>query len=118
MSISYSFSNNSKREKQMNCHGGKGYVIFREVFGKENFQSNIQFFHETIIPTGSEIGYHQHTGNEETYYVVEGTGCLIADNIKQKVKKGDAVITHSGSSHGLINTGKSDLKIIVFEGKY
>ena len=43
---------------------------------------------------------------------------MIVDGKKQVVHKGDAVITHSGSAHGLINTQSRPLTILVFEAKY
>lgn len=113
-----SISKNAKRELQERCHNGKGTISFREVFNKDDFKSTIQFLHETSVMPDSTIGYHKHTGNEEIYYIVEGEGIMTVDEEEKKVIPGDAVITHSGSSHGLKNTGDKELKILVFEAKY
>ena len=40
------------------------------------------------------------------------------DGQEKIVKPGDAVITYSGSSHGLKNIYDRDLKILVFEAIY
>lgn len=108
----------AKREVQKNCHEGEGSIVFREVFVSSDFESDLQFLHETSLLPNSTIGYHLHQGNEEIYYFIEGEGVMTVDGVKKKVGPGDAVITHSGSSHGLENTGKSNIKIIVFEAKY
>lgn len=109
---------NSKRVVQNKCHGGDGSIVFREVFIDKDFKSSVEFLHETSIKPNSTIGYHKHLGNEEVYYVIEGQGLMTVDNEDKIVGPGDAVITSSGSSHGLKNIGLTDLKIIVFEAKY
>ena len=108
----------AKRVIEKHCHGGKGEILFREIFGKKAFKSSLEFFHETNVKPNSTIGYHKHTGNEEIYYIIDGSGIMTVDSEKQEVGPGDAVVTHGGSSHSLINIGKKDLKILVFEAKY
>lgn len=113
-----SISKKSKRENQKKCHGGKGAIMFREVFKESDFKSSLEFLHETIILPKSTIGYHKHHGNEEIYYIIKGRGIMRVDGEEKIVTEGDAVITHSGSSHGLKNTEAKPLKILVFEAKY
>lgn len=113
-----SFAKDSIKEKQKNCHSGKGEILFRELFKNSDFKTKLEFLHETEILPNSTIGYHEHNGTEEVYYILSGTGLMCVDEEERKVKTGDAVITHSGSFHGLINIGKSNLKILVFEAKY
>ncbi len=116
MNISKSIK--AKRKIQKECHGGKGFIVFREIFGSKNFKSQLEFFHETYVKPNSTIGYHRHEGNEEIYYIVGGQGLMNVDGEEKIVDPGDAVITQSGSSHGLKNIGKKDLKIVVFEARY
>ena len=113
-----SFAKKDKREVQEKCHGGSGQIVFRKLFDKNDFDSSLEFLHETEVLPGSTIGYHKHTGNEEIYYVIKGKGLMTVDGEENEVKNGDAVITQSGSSHSLKNIGKNNLKIIVFEAKY
>lgn len=108
----------AKRMLQKRCHNGKGAISFREVFLKRDFKSSLQFLHETSVMPNSTIGYHKHSGNEETYYVIEGEGIMIVDGEERKVRSGDAIITYSGSSHGLKNISDKKLRILVFESKY
>ena len=116
--MNISLAKKAKRVTQKRCHNGKGTIIFREVFGKNDFKSTIQFLHETSVMPSSTIGYHKHAGNEEIYFIIEGKGLMDVDGKKKVVGHGDAVITYSGSSHGLKNIGDKDLKILVFEAKY
>ena len=109
---------NAQREIQKKCHDGEGQILFREVFKKEDFESNLQHLHETIIDPHSTIGYHLHEGNEEIYYIIQGEGIMKIDGEEKRVFAGDAIITHSGSYHGLINDTDNELKILVFECDY
>lgn len=113
-----SIGRNAKREIQKKCHNGEGSILFREVFNASDFESNLQFLHETSVMPNSTIGYHKHLGNEEIYFIVEGKGIMTVDGEKRKVSSGDAIITYSGSSHGLDNNSSKVLKILVFECKY
>jgi mannose-6-phosphate isomerase-like protein (cupin superfamily) len=105
-------------KKISKCHDGIGAIIFREVFSKNDFRSKLEFLHETEILPNSTIGYHAHEGNEEIYYIISGKGIMVVDSEEREVKAGDAIVTYGGSSHGLINTGDENLKILVFESTY
>lgn len=108
--------NNKKRMEK--CHDGVGSILFREVFSKNDFESNLVHLHETVIEPHSTIGYHKHVGNEEVYYIIEGTGVMKVNEEEFEVSPGDAVNTQSGDSHGLTNSSDSPIKILVFECKY
>jgi len=116
--MNISLAKRAKRIVQEKCHNGKGAILFREVFKKSDFRSNVQFLHETSVIPNSTIGYHKHAGNEEVYYVIDGKGLMVVDGQEKVVGPGDAVITYGGSSHGLKNIGNKNLKILVFEAKY
>lgn len=109
---------NARREIQKKCHDGKVQILFREVFRKEDFESNLQHLHETIVYPHSTIGYHLHKGNEEIYYILKGEGIMTVDGVEKRVFEGDSIITHSGSRHGLVNDADKELKILVFECNY
>lgn len=113
-----SIAKDAKGEIQKHCHGGKGEIVFRELFKEKDFNSSLEFIHETLVLPNSSIGYHAHKGNEEIYYIIQGKGLMNVDGEKRVVRTGDAIITHSGNSHGLVNTQNKPLKILVFESKY
>ena len=113
-----SINKTAKRELQKNCHDGTGEIFLREVFGEDVFESNLVHLHETIVQPHSTIGYHLHEGNEEIYYIMEGEGIMTVDGEEKTVAPGDAIITHSGSKHGLVNNTDKGLKILVFECRY
>ncbi len=69
-------------------------------------------FRKRVLHPGSAIGYHLQE-EDEVYYILSGTGEMQMNGKTFPVKKGDAILTCPGSSHGLKQTGKSDLAIII-----
>jgi len=93
-------------------HGGEGTYFLRTLL-QEEFASSIAYIREIVLPPGSSVGIHKHEGDEELYYIVSGQGIMSVDAEQQPVCAGDVVLTKSGSSHGLKNTGEQDLKFFV-----
>ncbi|GGG01714.1 cupin domain-containing protein [Paenibacillus abyssi] len=110
------------------CHDGQGTIFVRQLLGyepllpvpgnPEDFDSLINFMHETTLPVGTTIGLHPHVGNEEIYYVVEGKGEMTVDGNAFVMEPGTACLTKSGSKHTFKNIGDSDLRIIVIEAVF
>lgn len=108
-----------------NCHEGQGTIYVRQLLGyepllpvpgfPEDFETLLNFMHETTLPVGTEIGEHPHQGNEELYYVVEGKGEMTVDGQKIIMEPGSVTLAKSGSRHAFKNIGDTDLRIIVIE---
>jgi mannose-6-phosphate isomerase-like protein (cupin superfamily) len=97
------------------CHQGIGTVKESVIFKKDELSSNLRFLTYMEIPAGSSIGYHKHGENEEVYIILEGNGIITVDNQEKEVVKGDMIVNKPHQSHGLSNSGKDLLKILVFE---
>ena len=106
-------------------HGGTGTCYVRQLLGyepklpvpghPEDFETLINFIHETTLPVGSTIGRHPHEGNEEVYIVTEGKGEMTVDGESVVMEPGDACLTKDGSYHSFKNIGDKNLRIIVIE---
>ena len=97
-----------------NCHDGMGDLDFIEVLGeKETAQSSLNFMHDDILAPGVTIGEHMHHEDVEYYYILSGSGVMILDGVRHPVGPGDIAAVFPGGTHGLENTGKGDLRIIV-----
>ena len=55
------------------------------------------------------MGYHEHHGESETYYILTGQGEYNDNGVYRPVGVGDITYTPSGKGHGLANTGNTDL---------
>ena len=69
-------------------------------------------FRKRGLRPGSGIGYHEQTEGE-IYYFLSGRGVMTLDGKNVDVGPGTAVLTRTGSSHGLKSVGSEDLVIIV-----
>jgi len=97
-----------------NCHEGIGILKHNNAFLTESFASGLLFIHHTILPPGTTIGVHAHENDEEVYIVLEGDGLYTEDEEKFVVKTGDILRNRPYGTHGLVNTGEKDLKLLVF----
>ena len=107
-----------KRSDQLNydiiqeMRGGKGEVKIIKLLENEEFHNKGRLFARNIIKPGSSIGFHQHVGDFETYYILSGEGVVDDNGVKVAVSAGDVVYTNVGESHSIENTGSVDLEII------
>jgi len=91
-------------------HGGggpsTGYLFFEKA-------PDLKFsFRKRVLHKGAAIGYHLQK-TDEVYYITGGKGMMTINGQKFRVRAGDAVLTRSGSSHGLVQQGAADLTIII-----
>lgn len=71
-----------------------------------------QVFRKRVLHPGAAIGYHPQK-EDEVYYILSGEGVMQMNGKEFPVKSGDAILTRPGSSHGLKQTGKDDLTLII-----
>lgn len=62
-----------------------------------------------ILVLSSSLGYHEHHGESETYYILTGEGNYDDNGRIRPVKAGDVTFTPDGCGHALTNTGDTDL---------
>ena len=95
---------------ELGTHDGGGQTTGYSFFsGAEGLKMT---FRKRVLHAGSAIGYHLQK-EDEVYYVISGTGQMQMNGKTFPVKQGDAILTRPGSSHGLRQTGKEDLAIII-----
>jgi mannose-6-phosphate isomerase-like protein (cupin superfamily) len=91
-------------------HSGPGRSTGYNFFEKAaDFK---QIFRKRVLHPGAAIGYHPQK-EDEVYYILSGEGVMQMNGKEFPVKPGDAILTRPGSSHGLKQTGKDDLTLII-----
>ncbi|MFD1632049.1 cupin domain-containing protein [Pseudopedobacter beijingensis] len=95
---------------QSGPHNGGGESIGYSFFNNVKDFNNV--FRKRILKSNSAIGYHTQK-EDEVYYVVSGNGQMTLNGKLYNVKSGDAILTRTGSSHGIKNIGKEDLVLII-----
>jgi quercetin dioxygenase-like cupin family protein len=82
--------------------GGNGSVRVRMI---EDGKIKIM---RSILPSGSSLGYHEHTDSCEVCYVLEGEVVAKLNGQEELVKAGEVHYCPQGSSHSMENrSGKS-----------
>ena len=89
--------------------GGKGHVIIKHILGDKEMHGNCRMYAEVTLEPGCSLGYHEHHGESETYYILSGQGNYDDDGRIRRVKAGDVTFTPDGHGHGLTNSGNEDL---------
>jgi mannose-6-phosphate isomerase-like protein (cupin superfamily) len=83
-----------------------------ELINMETSGSKKMSIATILINPSEESKKHFHKKMEEIYYIVEGEGEIMIDDMISKIKKGHAILLPVGSLHQIKNTGKSILKFI------
>lgn len=95
------------------AYGGKGEMKLEKLLGDAELKDKCGLFARVTIPPGASLGYHEHHGNGESYYIVSGEGVYDDNGVKRTVKAGETTWTPDGSGHGFDNTaGTEDLVFI------
>jgi mannose-6-phosphate isomerase-like protein (cupin superfamily) len=96
----------------------KGFVDNIEKLTVENADfrrvlytgQNLQLVLMSIKP-GSEIGEEVHDDRDQFFRVEQGTGEVLIDGRKTRIKDDDAIIVPAGARHNVVNTGKEPLQL-------
>ena len=92
---------------------GVGEITVRSLLNgpEEMSQKGRVFGHTTVYP-GSEIGYHIHTGDNETYYILSGKGLYNDNGTEVEIGAGDVTYCAPGEGHGLKCLGNEPVEMI------
>ena len=91
-------------------HSGGGQTTAYSFFKKAPGLTLV--FRKRAMKPGSAIGYHLQT-EDEIYYILSGKGSMTIDNKSFDVGPGDAILTRTGSSHGLKQVGNENLVLMI-----
>jgi mannose-6-phosphate isomerase-like protein (cupin superfamily) len=97
-------------KEEPGTHNGGGQTIGYSFF--KNVPTLKLVFRKRALKPGSGIGLHEQK-EDEIYYVLSGTGTMTLDGKTVDITPGTAVLTRTGSSHSLKQTGTEDLVILI-----
>ena len=78
-------------ETVQNMCGGKGHVIIERLLDDEQLNGKCGLYANVKIEKDCSLGYHEHHGESETYYILNGEGDYDDNGKTVHVKKGDVV---------------------------
>ena len=91
---------------------GEAKLFLTDLSDFDGKNERVRMFSLAELKPGEEVGFHIHTGEFESYYILSGKG-LYSDNGEVcEVLPGTVTFTPSGSGHGIKNIGDQMLKFI------
>lgn len=98
-----------KKTMTMPSASGVGEILIEKILDEE-LADKCGLYAKVTIPAGAALGYHEHHGNGESYFVLSGEGVYDDNGKKRIVRAGESTWTPDGSGHGFDNSqGKEDL---------
>ena len=94
-------------------YGGKGTLTLHEFMGKEDLGGAGRRMGIMTIPQHASIGPHTHTGEFESYYIMQGSGLYLDNDREYVLTRGDFVLCKDGDTHGISNPNPEDLVMYI-----
>ncbi len=92
---------------------GNGEVEMHKILNNaEELYGKGRLFNHMILAPGFTIGEHTHTGDNEVFYFLKGSGIYNDNGSSVRVYPGDTAICNDGELHGLVNDGDEPLEFI------
>ena len=98
-----------KKEIKQNMFNGKGEIHFIHLLEDKQKNGMLRVYAQVTIPPMCSIGYHEHQGDSESYYILSGEGIYQDNDKKYIIKAGDHTFCKEGNGHGLENDGNDPL---------
>lgn len=95
-----------------NLRGGKGVLKLVHFLEQADAYDKGRLFSRMIMPVGSSVGYHQHEGNFEVYYILKGEARVNDNGQESTMGVGDMMLCKDGDYHSIENIGDTDLEFI------
>ena len=95
-----------------NYHGGAGSILYTELLGWKDFETNILFLRSGIIPPKSGIGEHIHSKTEVMYINLDGPTRFTLNGHTSVLPVRAMVLCHPGSPHGIYNHTDRDIRLL------
>lgn len=97
----------------MCIRNGNGEAECHKILETEDeFYKKGRLFNRMILQPGVSIGEHQHTGDNEIFYILSGEGEYNDNGTTVTLKPGDVAICNDGETHAMINKGDVPLEFI------
>lgn len=91
---------------------GSGILNLERLFDKEGMPEHLRMYSRAYLEPGACVGFHEHHGEVESYYILAGHGEYDDDGVIYPVEAGDLTYTPDGHGHGIRNTGEEMLEFI------
>ncbi len=91
---------------------GFGTTDFLHIVPEEHLPKKTRLFSVMSLEKGCSVGRHDHTGETEIYYVIQGEGIINDNGTMRPFRKGDCNVCGGGDFHAVSNENDETLKMI------
>ncbi len=98
--------------EELNAENGNGLLVLDKLLKGPNAPQKLRTFAKATLEAGASVGYHVHTGESESYYILSGVAEYNDDGNLYEIHEGTVTYTPSGHGHGIKNIGKEPLVFI------
>ena len=85
---------------------------------KDNTSLKNLVISSTTLHPGKSTRGHSHSGQEEVYMIISGSGTMELDDNKIDIQGGEMILIEDGVFHRVHNTGEIDLYMVcIFDGE-
>ena len=101
------------QSKIEHMYGGEGTIEFYHILKTEEMNGMARVYAQVTIPVNCSIGYHIHSGDGESVFIISGHG-VMDDNHEREIelKPGVDFFTPDGRGHGITNTGDEPIVLM------
>lgn len=93
--------------------GGKGTARVYHIVSNENLKDAGRLYARVVLDPGCSVGWHQHKGETEPYYILKGEGVFIDnDQSRTIVHPGDICTIEDGHFHSIENNSNEPLEFM------
>ena len=95
--------------KVEHVNGGAGFITREQLVSSEEVGEACRMYAKISVLPNCEIGYHEHHGETESYFILSGHGMYDDNGKAYPAEPGDLFLCKDGDGHGLKNTGTEEL---------
>ena len=88
-------------EVRKHMAGGKGSCRVHHILRAEDAYGAGRLFAVNTLQPGSSIGVHDHHGEFEIYYILDGIATITDNGEVYELQAGDMMECRDGDSHGI-----------------
>ena len=92
--------------------GGEGIICRRQFLLPEDAYGSGRLFAVFTLEPGDSIGYHQHRGEFELYYILKGKARVKDNDEEILLEEGDMMQCKDGDSHCIEAVGEESLEFM------
>ncbi|MBR3228426.1 MAG: cupin domain-containing protein [Erysipelotrichaceae bacterium] len=104
--------NECRYEIREHMREGDGQVVVTDLFEKSELLGKARMFGTLRLEPGCSIGTHQHSDEQEYFYVIKGEPLYYDDEREIQLHEGDVTVCEDGHRHSLANRTDSTVLVL------